>query len=170
MLIRMISAPLLALVVGLALLAPAPALGQTGRLYLGTEVGVFVPATDQQLVRVTVGNPRFAAPTADPEPLLPIFMEYEGIQGTVSRQTIEPGKTFTFMLDPREVGVTPDPNSGLRHVKVSFRVETEAVEGARAPQPSLTIEFLNRRTGKLESFHAFPGYTGGVYVAAGDVD
>ena len=35
----------------------------------------------------------------------------------------------------REVGVLVDP----------------------APQPSLTIEVLNRTTGKLESFHEFPG-------------
>lgn len=166
--IRKISAPLLALVVGLALLAPAPALGQGGRLYLATDVGVYVPATDQQLIRVTVGDPRLVAPTANPDPVPVIVLEYL-LLGSVLSQTVEPGKSFTYTIDPRDAGVLADPNTSVRHVKVSFRARTEAVEGASAPHPTLTIELINRRTGKLDSFHSFPGFTGGISVAAGDL-
>ena len=40
----------------------------------------------------------------------------------------------------------------------------------RKPHPVLLIELLNRKTGKLESFHSFPGFAGGVFVATGDVN
>ena len=161
---RMISASLLGLVVGLAMLAPAPASGQHTRLIFGSEAGIWVPATDQQIVRVTIGNPSLPGPAGDGH-----FRESSftiELDSPAAPVTIGPGESFTYTLDPREVGVVVDPNTGLRHVLVSFRFETETVEGSRAPQPSLTIEIVNARTRKLDSFHAFPGFSGGVFVAS----
>ena len=159
--IRMISALMFALVVGLAMLSATPAFAQGGVLYVATDVGVYVPATDQQMLRVTIGNPNLPAPTGD-RTLNSFVIAFDR---PVDPVTIGPGESFTYTLDPREVGVRP----GLRTVRVSFRVTTDVMEGQTAPQPALTIECLNRTTGVLMSFHAFPGFTGGVYVAAGDL-
>jgi hypothetical protein len=51
-------------------------------------------------------------------------------------------------------------------VRVSFHFTVDVLEGQSAPRPALTIEFLNRSSGKVESFVAFPGFTGGVFVAS----
>ena len=165
--IRTISA--LALFAALAMLAPAPALGQHTWLLVGTDHGIWVPATDQQIVRVTVGNPQIVAPTDDSEAHVDFFLKIQTVDGEATH-TIDPGASYTFTLDPREVGVLLNPRTALRHVKVSFRVEAEVVEGRPAPQPSITIEIVNAKSGEVVSFDAFPGFTGGVFVAAGDVN
>ena len=164
--IRMISAPLLALVVGLATLAPVPTHAQlNGTLQVATYYGVWVPATDTQLIRVTIGNAHRPDSAADGH-----FRESSfsiELDSPAAPVTIGPGESFTYTLDPREVGVLVDPNTGQRHVRVEFRFEVEVDENRTAdPRPSLTIEVLNRKTGKLESFHAFPGFNGGVVVAS----
>jgi hypothetical protein len=162
----MISAYILALVAGLAMLTPAPARGQSnGRLYVATDHGVYVPATDQQLVRVTIGNPVQPDPAGDRQ-LQSFVVQFDR---PVDPVTIGPGESFTYTLDPREAGVLVDPSTGLRHVRVSGRITAVVVDPSdSAPQPALLIELLNRRTGKLESFHAFPGFSGGVFVGSGD--
>ena len=159
--IRMISALMFALVVGLAMLSATPAFAQGGVLYVATDVGVYVPATDQQILRVTIGNPNLPAPSGD-RTLNSFVIAFDR---PIDPAKIGPGESFTYTLDPREVGARP----GLRPVRVSFRVTTDVLEGQPAPQPALTIECLNRATGAVVSFHAFPGFTGGVYVAAGDL-
>jgi hypothetical protein len=93
--IRMISTLTLALVVGLAMLAPAPAFGQQTRLLFGTDVGVYVPATDQQLLRVTIGNPSLPAQAADPRPSPSFVVQFDRVVDPV---TIEPGESFTYTL------------------------------------------------------------------------
>jgi hypothetical protein len=162
---RMISAHVLALIVGLATLSPATAFGQTGNILLTSDVVIGVPATDQQIVRVTFGNPNRPDPAVDPQ--LQVFT-LTGV--AIDPVTIGPGESFTYTLDPREVGVLVDPATGLRHVRVSGRITAITVDPSDAsePQPMVLIELLNRRTGKLESFHAFPGFSGGVFVASGD--
>jgi hypothetical protein len=165
--IRMISAPLLALVVGLALLVPAPAFGQHTRLIFGDDQGIYVPADDHQLIRVTIGNSHLPAPAADSRTVQSFYIEFDRpVDSATQETTIEPDESFTYTLDPREVGVLVDPRTGLRHVRVSFRFKVEVLEGQPAPRPALTIEILNRKTGTLDSFHAFPGFMGGVVVAS----
>ena len=159
--IRRISALMFALVVGLAMLSATPAFAQSGRLYVATDVGVFVPATDEQILRVTIGNPNL--PAGD-RTLNSFVIEFDR---PIDPAKIAPGEAFTYTIDPREVGAL-DARPGLRPVRVSFRVTTDVLEGQSAPQPALTIERLNRMTGAVMSFHAFPGFTGGVYVASGD--
>jgi hypothetical protein len=159
----MISAPVLALVAGLAMLAPAPALGQHTRLIFGDDQGVFVPATDAQMIRVTIGNPGLPAATADSPPQPSFIIEFDR---PVDPVTIAPGEAFSYTLDPREVGVVVDQRTLVRTVRVSFHFKVEVLEGQPAPRPALTIELLNRRTGALESFHAFEGFRGGVSVAS----
>lgn len=153
---RMISLHVLALVVGLAMLASTPALAQSGRLYVATDVGVFVPATDQQIVRVTIGNPN--QPDAGRDGNLQIS-DLTGV--AIDPVTIGPGESFTYTLDPRETGVLVDATTGLRHVRVSGRITAVVSDPSdKAPQPALTIEILNRRNGQLASFLAFPGFAG----------
>ena len=162
---RMISAHVLALVAGLATLFPAVAFGQTGNILLTSDVVIGVPATDQQIVRATFVNPNRPDPAVDPQ------LQVLTLTGVaIDPVTIGPGESFTYTLDPREVGVLVDPNTGLRHVRVSGRIGAIAVDPSDPSglQPTVLIELLNRRTGKLESFHAFPGFSGGVFVASGD--
>jgi len=156
----------LACVVALSVLFASPALGQHTRLVFCTDQGIWVPATDRQMVRVTIGNPLPAAPAEDRQ-LNAFVIEFDR---PVDPVTIEPGKTFTFTLDPREAGILVDPRSGLRHVNVSFRATVQVEEAQSAPRPSTTIEILDRTTGAVASSHAYPGFSGGVYVAAGDLD
>jgi hypothetical protein len=165
--IRMISAPLLALVAGLATLVPVPAFAQTGQILLTSDVVIGVPATDLQLIRVTIGNPSQLDPAVDGK-LQIISLTSVAIDPV----TLGPGESFTYTLDPREVGVLVDPNTGLRHVRVGGRIAGVAIDPSdpTGPHPMLRIELLHRKTGKLESFHSFPGFTGGVVVAAGDVN
>ena len=165
--IRMISAHILALVVGLATLAPAPAFGQTGNILLTTDVVIGVPATNEQIVRVTFANPNRPDPAVD----LPAQTYIVSVTDLViDPVTIGPGESFTYTLDPSEVGVLVDTRTGLRHVRVSARITAIAIDPSdpSAPNPALLVELLNRRTGKLESFHAVPGFSGGVFVASGD--
>ena len=122
-------------------------------------VGVFVSATDQQIVRVTMSNPNRPDPAGDRQ-LQSFVVEFDR---PIDPVTIGPGESFTYTLDPREVGVLVDPNTGQRHVRVSGRV-TAIASDVSDPQPVLLIELLNRRTGKLESFLSFPGFSGGVFV------
>ena len=162
--LRVLSAAILALVVGLT-----PAFGQHVRVFDGRDFAFLVPAAANQEVRVTVGNPYIVAPTDDPDPQFAIYIRFDGVDGSVT-QTVEPGATYTYTLNPEEAGVLVNPRTGLRHVKVSFRAETEAVEGRPVPQPAVTIELVHWKTGELHSFHAFPGFAGGVTVAAGKFD
>jgi hypothetical protein len=159
---------MLALVVGLATLAPAAAFGQTGTLLLTNDAVIGVPATDAQLVRVTIGNPNRPDPAVDPR-LQSFVAEFDRAGGPV---TIGPGESFTYTLDPREAGVLVDPNTGLRHVHVSGRITGVAIDPSDPSglHPMFLIEILNKKTGKLESFHTFPGFAGGVSVATGDVN
>lgn len=168
--VRVISASVLALTVALALLAPAPAFGQHVKTFDGRGYAYLVPATATQLVRVTVANPHLLAPTDESEAQVDFFLKLQGVDGDISSQTIDPGAAYTFTLDPRSVGRLVDPRTGLRHVTVSFRVEVEVLEGRPALQPAVTIELVNSRTGEIMSFYAFPGFTGGVRVAAADVN
>jgi hypothetical protein len=165
--IRTITFHLLALVACLAALAPAVAFGQTGNLILTTDVVIGVPVADQQLLRVTIGNPN------RPDPDINGNLQILDLTGVaIDPITIGPGESFTYTLDPREVGVLVDPGTGLRHVKVGGRIGGVAIDPSdpTGPHPAFLIEMLNRRTGKLESFHAYPGFGGGVYVAAGDLN
>jgi hypothetical protein len=162
---RMISAHVLALAAGLATLSPAAALGQTGNILLTSDVVIGVPATDQQIVRATFVNPNRRDPAVDPQ------LQVLTLTGVaIDPVTIGPGESFTYTLDPREVGVLVDPATGLRHVRVSGRIGAIAVDPSDPSglQPMVLIELVNRRTGKLESFHTFPGFSGGVFVASGD--
>jgi len=162
----MLAAIALTPVVGLTALVPSPAFAQGGRLYLATNVGVYVPATDNQRLRVTIGNPSLPAP--DGEPQLPGVVVY--LDNSSDPVTIAPGSTFTYVIDPRETGDAPNQRSLVRSVRVSFRCVSGVLEGAPPPQPSLTIEVLDRRSGVLQAFHAFAGFAGGVRVAASDTD
>jgi hypothetical protein len=132
--------------------------------------GAAVPATDQQQVRVTVGNPSSAAPTDTSDDDIVIIVAAPGSPGGHVKQTLGPGESLTYTLDPREVGVLVDPTTGLRHVRVGGRITAVVVDPSDSspPQPMFLIELLNRRTGKLDSFLAFPGFSGGVVVASGD--
>jgi hypothetical protein len=131
-------------------------------LYVATDVGVFVPATDQQLDRVPIGNPNRPDPAVAGGTYLVSVTDL-----IIDPVTIGPGESFTYTLDPREAGVLVDLNTGLRHVRVGARITAIAIDPSdrSAPQPVLLIEILNRRTGKLKSFHSFPGFSGGVRVA-----
>lgn len=165
--IRIVLAPLLSLVVGLATLAPASTFGQTGSVLLSSDVVIGVPATDQQLIRVTFGNPSRSDSAVDGN-----LQILDLTSVVVDPVTLRPGESYTYTLDPREVGVLVDPKTGLRHVRVGGRIAGLAIDPSDpiAPQPVLLIELLNRRTGKLESFHSFPGFAGGVTIAAGDMN
>jgi hypothetical protein len=168
---RTVSAPALALVACLTLLAPSPGVAQSGgTLYVGTDHGVYVPATDSQQIRVTVRIKTYIAPNDPSVSSGRSLLDYVDEMGEPQQTTIASGTPFKYIVDPRVSGVVVDSRTGLRHVNVSFRITAEVAEGQRAPQPELTIEILDRRTGQLASFLAFPGYTGGVYVAAGDVN
>jgi len=161
--IRLHSASLLALVVGLAVLAPASAFGQQTRLIFASDQGIYIPATDQQLIRVTIGNPNQPDPAVDRQ-LQSFVVQFDR---PVDPVTIGPGESFTYALDPREVDILVDAKTGLRHVRVSGRITAVVSDPSdKAPQPALTIEILNRRTGQIDSFYAFPGFTGGVVVAS----
>ena len=169
---RTISAPALALVACLTPFAPAPALAQQGgTLYVGTDHGVYVPATDRQQIRVTVRIKTFIAPSDTTSTVSGRYLlDYVDVKGEAQQTTIESDTAFTYLVDPLVSGVVVDPRTGLRHVNVSFRITAEVAEGERAPHPSLTVETLDRRSGEIASFLAFPGFSGGVYVAAGDVN
>jgi hypothetical protein len=169
---RTIQAPALALVACLTLLAPAPARAQQGgTIYVGTDHGVYVPATDSQQIRVTVRIKTFLAPSDTTSVSSGRYLlDYVDVKGESQQATIESGAAFTYIVDPVVSGVVIDPRTRLRHVNVSFRITSEVAEGQRAPQPSITIEILDRRSGEVASFLAFPGFTGGVTVAAGDVN
>jgi hypothetical protein len=165
MTIRILAPSVLALIVGLALLAPTPVFGQHTRVLFGSDHGIWIPATDQQLIRVTIGNPNRPDPAGDGH-----FRESSfsiELDGPAVPVTIGPGESFTYTLDPCEVGVLVDPNTGQRHVRVSARVTAVAIDPSdpSGPHPVFLVEILNRKTGKLESFHSFPGFSGGVRVA-----
>ena len=169
--IRIIAVLMLALSIGIGSFVAVPAQAQVnGNLQVAQFYGVVVPATDLQLLRVTLGNSHMPVPRDSPHWRESSFTIE--LDGPATPVTIGPGESFTYTLDPREVGVLVDQNTGLRHVRVSGRITAVAVDPSdlNAPVPVLLVELLNRRTGKLESFHSFPGFTGGVYVAAGDVN
>ena len=163
--LRLISLAVLALAVGLAMLFPTPAVAQHTRLIFGDDHGIFVPATDQQIIRVTIGNPNLPAPAASDRQLNAFVIQFDR---PIDPVTIGPGESFTYTLDPREVGVAVPQRSLVRNVRVSFRFNVELLEGQSAPRPTLTVEILNRKTGATDSFLAFPGFAGGVYVGSGD--
>lgn len=166
------SAPSLALVLGLALLVPAPTSGQSnnqGRLIVGVDTMHMVPATDDQLIRVTVGNPSGGGAVDGSGETVIIVGAGPGNTGHV-RRTLDPGASYTYTLDPRTNGQLVDPKWDLFHVPVRVQTEAETVEGRPAPQPSVTIEVVDARTGALQSVHVFPGFTGGVPVTTADLE
>jgi hypothetical protein len=164
-----LSAPALAIVLGLALIAPASALGQNNLRQLGIGVHNFVvPATGDQQIRVTVGDPS-AGNSIDGSGELVIIVG-AGPGGGHVRHRLEPGATYTFTLDPSAAGRLVDPRRGTFHVPVRFEVEAETVDGRPAPRPSVTIEVVEARTGALQTAYVFPGFTGGVRVAAADLE
>ena len=60
--------------------------------------------------------------------------------------TIGPGESYTYTLDPREVGVLVDPTTDLRHVRVSGRITAVVSDPGDPshPQPALLIELTAR--------------------------
>ena len=160
-----------ALVLALSFVAPAPVSAQQPKLSkAGTGYLLLAAANAYQVVRVTVGNPTLVAPSEEEAlHLRPIFIDVVGVDGDVGA-SIEPGGSYTYTIDPRVSGRLVDPKTGLRHVPVHFEVDAEVEEGQKPPTPSITIEIVNSRTGEVQSFHAFPGFVGGVSVAAGDVN
>ena len=101
------------------MLSATPAFAQNGTLYVATDVGVYVPATDQQILRVTIGNPNLPAPAGD-RTLNSFVIEFDR---PIDPAKIAPGAAYTYTIDPREVGARP----GLRPVRVSFRVTTDVL-------------------------------------------
>jgi hypothetical protein len=161
------SARLIALLLGLALLGCVSAFGQNNLHQLGIALHT-IPATGDQQIRVTVGNPSGGgAIDGSGETVIIVGAGPSG--GPHVRHRLEPGASVTYTLDPRTAGVSVDPRWDLFHVPVRLSIETEVVEERPAPQPSVTIEVVHARTGALKSVYAFPGYTGGVSVAAGDL-
>jgi hypothetical protein len=160
-----------ALALAAALVAPVPA--QHTRLLVATDHGIWVHATDHQLVRVTVASPH-AADTAAP-PSDRTFMELSAVKGdrSLEPRRLEPGAAYTYTIDPRADGVLVIPRTGQRHVAVSFRIASVPVDPSdpsTAPRPAVLIEIVSARTGDVLSFQSFPGFTGGVFVASGDVN
>ena len=158
-----------ALALGFALLVPAPALAQHVRVFDGTTHAFVVPAAPNHEVRVTVHNPKLVAPIGEDEAQVDFYLKLHGVDGDVTH-TIDPGAAYTFVIDPRSTGHVVDERTGLRHVPVSFHVEVEVIEGRRTPEPAVTIELVNTRTREAHTFVAYGGFTGGVYVASGDVN
>jgi hypothetical protein len=164
-LVRKVSVIALAFMAAMITLSPTPAFGQHTRLIFATDHGIWVPATDQQIIRVTVGNPYPANDTASLERNT---IELTRVKGDPARCRIAPGEAYTFTIDPRTTSQVVNSRTGLRLVEVTFRVESECAEDRPAPHPSITIELVHARTGDVESFQSFPGFTGGVRVATGD--
>ena len=160
-----------ALVLGLALLAPAPAHAQGAPVRSGMGYQILTGSTAYQFVRVTIGYPALTSPAPNGASTLPPTGTVTFFDGNgVATVALAPGDFFTYTIDPRVAGRLVDPKTGLRHVPVQFDFVTEVVEGVPAPTPSITIELVHARTGEVQSVHAFPGFTGGVRVAVGDVD
>jgi hypothetical protein len=157
-----------ALVLGLALLLPATALGQNNLHQLGIAVHN-IPATGDQQIRVTVGNAAGGGAIDGSGEIVIVVGAGPGGTGHV-RRTLDPGASYTYTLDPRTVGQLVDPRWDLFHVPVRVGVEVETGGGRPAPQPSITIEVVHARTGVVESVHIVPGFTGGVTVAAGKLE
>jgi hypothetical protein len=156
----------LALVLGLALLAPTSAFGQNNIKQLGLAVHN-IPATGDQQLRVTAGNPSAGGAIDGSGEIVIIVAAGPGGTGHV-RRTLDPGASFTYTLDPRTVGQLIDPRWDVYHVPVRVWVEAQVVDGRPAPQPSITIEVVRARTGVVQSVHIAPGFAGGVPVAAAD--
>jgi hypothetical protein len=161
-------------VLGLALvlIAPSAALGQHVRVFDGRSYALAVPAPANHEVRVTIVNPALAAPPDTSAAQVDYFLKLTTVDGeaTTAVRTIGPGEAYSFTLDPRAVGEVVEPRTGLRRVIVGFHVEAEVVEGRCAPQPAVTIELVNVRTREAQTVQSYPGFAGGVFVAAGDVD
>jgi hypothetical protein len=157
----------LALVLGLALVAPASAFGQNNLHQLG--IAAIVPASGDEQIRVTVGNPSGGGTIDGSGEAVVIVGAGPGAGGHV-RHTLEPGASYTYTLDPRVVGRSADSRWDLFHVPVSLRIEAESVDGRPAAQAAVTIEVVDARTGALRSVHVVPGFTGGAPLAAADLD
>lgn len=90
-----LSTPALALVPGLAMLVPAPAFGQRnnqGRLIVALDTVQIVPASDDQQLRVTVGNPSSAAPTDTSEDLPIVIPDGRRSDSVVSLARLPSGR------------------------------------------------------------------------------
>jgi hypothetical protein len=146
--LRSISSVAFALALGLAGFGPTPALAQHIRVFSGSYNFTLSAAPDQD-VRVTVLNPKFVAPAGDPVPLMPIYMDIQGVDATVQASPqIEPGAAYSFVIDPRTSGTVIDPRYGTRRVVVSFQIIGSGPDGATPPAPGVTVELVNRRTGE----------------------
>ena len=169
--LRMTTAATLALVLGLALLAPAPARAQEPLARVGTGHLILAAANTYQFVRVTIGYPALISPAPNGASTLPPTGTVTFFDGNgVATVAIAPGDFFTYTLDPRVAGRVVDPKTGLRHVPVHFEFVTEVVEGVPAPTPSVTIELVHVRTGEVQSVHVVPGYTGTVRFTSSDTN
>ena len=158
------SAHTLALVLGLALLAPASAFGQNNikQLIIAAHN---IPATGAQQIRVTAGNVSGGGAIDGSGEIVIIVGAGAGGTGHV-RRTLDPGASYTYTLDPRTVGQLVDPRWDLFHVPVLVWVEAESGDSRPEPQPAITIEVVHARTGVVQSVQIFSGSAGKVVTAA----
>lgn len=160
----------LALVAGLVTLAPPVATARPLDHAVTVLAWARVDGTmamPDQTVRVTVINPKLVGPAAPVAAQVDYFLKIEGIDGEA---TIAPGEAHTFTIDPRIAGELVDPVSGARRVIVSLSVHARVPAGRSAPDPSITVELVNTRTGATEFFVPVPPFKPGVRVVAANVD
>jgi len=164
---RLVPLSVLVLVTSILLSVPGDATAQQIRVFDNHHFAYLIPAAAGQEVRVTIVNPYRVDPN-DPSATVPGFVVT--FDRPVDPVTIGPGAAYTYTIDPRTDGVPVGQRSTVRHVVVTFSTQVAIEAGPPSPQVAVTIEVVNTRTGEVASFLAFPGFTGGVTVAAGDVD
>ncbi len=85
---------------------------------------------------------------------------------------LRPGQFRTFDFNRDDLLVAGEPGTGRLQVRAGIGILKSLDGGATWPNSiPVSIEVVDNRTGKtVSSFVAFPGFTGGVFVAAGDVN